>query len=130
MPKNPEIVGLPATPELDLSPIHERLQNAEQQVADLRERAARTETRVEEAIAHNPASEEALRLATDAHNTAQQALKSVQKLAKEAAAVPEKTLKEITPPAPPPEDPPQDQLPVTPAQGNLEPRKPFWHKLL
>jgi uncharacterized membrane protein YccC len=117
----------PATDPVDLQPIHERLVNAEQTIADLRERLARAEAQAQEAIRHNPASEEALRLATDAHNLATELQKSLRKLQKEGADVPVK-IQEIAP-APAPQDPPTPpDPPETPPLH--EHRKPFWHRLL
>lgn len=120
---------LPEVPVVDLQPIHDRISNAEQQLADLRESTAQHAERIKTLADHNPASQEALRLAAEAHQLAQQALKAAQKQVKNADADARKVVAEVPPP--PPADPPL--APETAAQPELEhhePRTPFWKHLL
>ncbi len=107
----------------DLTPLHERLQAVEAQVPDLRERLARAETSIKDAALHNPASEEALRLASEARQLAASALKKI--TAREDVPPVPKVVELVEPPEPiqdlpDPLDQPQPEIP--------EPPKPFWHR--
>jgi hypothetical protein len=111
----------PEPPTLDLS--------VNPEVAALRERMAAAETRLENLPAENPASAEALRLATEAHAKAAQALKQIEQLAAQAEPDPEteEEVEELPPPSPlsPPAEP--SGHPVS--TGDQTHRATFWDHL-
>jgi chemotaxis regulatin CheY-phosphate phosphatase CheZ len=119
----------------DLQPLHDRInsletmvregmQNASEQISDIRERLASAEQKIEQLAMHNPASTEALRLAQEAHEIVNSVKSDLRKLQKEAGAVPARALQEVTPPAAPPDQPPPSDL--TPA-AHASPRKWWEH---
>ncbi|GAC1304807.1 MAG: hypothetical protein NVSMB19_15900 [Vulcanimicrobiaceae bacterium] len=119
MPKGQKIeVQLPDTPEAPPS-IHPA-------IADLRERMAATEARLETGLKESPIAGEALRLAGEAHQLAAQALERTAAATEPPpAAEPERVLA-VVPPAPvaPLESPTSDELPST---TDLVPTRPWWH---
>lgn len=122
-------VAIPAAePVIVPHPVEPQVQALTEQLADLRERFARTEERLAQVMQHNPASEEALRLATEAHKIASALEKTSKKAAKESADGLAK-ITELPPPAPVLEPEPEtltDHLEPEPESLTL--RKHWWSR--